>query len=361
MAAPPEALLVRATSITTEPTEFDYILVDKDKRFLEAIPREGTISSVNITVPRTGVDYPVKRLLFLNGEIITHHGIAYTLVLKLREVGARASSPEEFSALEPVEGEDLFVTHLRHALQASKIDIDSTKAHPVSPDSVYHIITAHTSRGPLKYFVKSYTKRAEYVSEAKINHKLREWQNKPGHPQCLLVADADFSFIENGRKYYFIVVPFVDGFQIDQLKGDELNIREVITGLTVLLEFYRDTQETRPLHLDDPTEIRFWHRDLHVGQILFGTTTRVFYLLDFGNSHLEYYEMEGIKTTITGSSGSIPRLMEVARLIEMFIDLAKKLPDSDDKKSFLGVAKKAKRAFTGAFAMWKVVDELRRL
>jgi len=196
----------------------------------------------------------------------------------------------------------------------------------VTQDKNYYRVHADNQ----DFFLKEYSGVEEWRGEVVINSYLYKWsQGKntdpvTGRPVSSVLLLALFGFqarklSADGDRVYFIVFEHQPVIKISDLStshaGVEIPAAVFGDGLRSILLFYIYTSPNLPW---GPTSVRFWHRDLHGGQILYITDQNRFVLCDFGNSHLEAFAAPPTVIKICNSKSSSPRTEEVQNIISLF-------------------------------------------
>eukprot|EP00026_Physarum_polycephalum_P009904 Phypoly_transcript_10042.p1 GENE.Phypoly_transcript_10042~~Phypoly_transcript_10042.p1 ORF type:complete len:392 (+),score=27.49 Phypoly_transcript_10042:136-1311(+) len=178
--------------------------------------------------------------------------------------------------------------------------------------------TTHEDGSVYDWFVKVYSDRDSFEIEEENNRVLSVWQF---HRNITTLLTATFHFrgrfMEGEPHQYFLVFRYIDHVNVSEVgKRTDFSDVDIGRGLLALLNVVVRTVPSGAGLTPDMSVVRFWHKDLHEGQVLFDVTTKQCFLADFGNSHLEY--LEGRKRSIIGSSSSTPSEAEHEKILVMF-------------------------------------------
>lgn len=319
----------------SDPTSNLYFFnADESISFLLG-PKE-TLEKLNITVlhdvefPRLMPGSPIEELEYGDGRVIQYQGRVFLLKLQPKQRALPGPLPVKYSENPLTEEEEnlggeywfrfLYREFRNRGIQLTKIESSPLRKHPrIGSRGFLEVTTTDAVQDEQKWFIKTYGEQRDFENEAENNRVLATWQQL-NKTDVLLTASFYFSgrFSYSAQPAYFLGFPFVPHVTARHV-GEQENFtaEDIARGLVRVLEVFVHTAPGGLL-TPDMSAVRFWHKDLHSDQIIFDTTTKKCYLVDFGNSHLEY--MEGRKRSITGSSSSVPSVAEHSTIVKIFIE-----------------------------------------
>jgi len=113
----------------------------------------------------------------------------------------------------------------------------------------------------------------------------------------------------------FLAFPYIRGRSLEKvLKSDDrefLSDEDLLEGLLHLLIAFTATSPSTPLLTEET--VRFWHRDLKPDQVVIDESSKIFYLVDFGISQIEY--KQGIRKEVVESSSTTGYESDLAKIL----------------------------------------------
>lgn len=328
------------TPASSDPNSTIY-MYNKDESIQFSLTRQSTIQENQIEIlfdpAKLAIlpNSPCVNLLYVDGRVIKMQNLVLLLKVppKKRQLLGPLPLNYDHAPIDNSIEDSPYYWHyyFRHALQKIlKIHPVTITSSPIKPHRIMPtrgFITAttiDTLGNTQKWFIKTYTDLIDFENEAHNNRILSIWQQR-NKISVLLTASFHFAgqLNKNGTPVYFLCFEYIEHITLDQIVScDQFSAEQITLGLVQILEVFARTAPGKGMLTNDMSVIRFWHKDLHPKQIIFELKSKTAYLIDFGNSHLEY--VDGRKRIIVGSSSSIPQLEEHINITKMFLNALKK-------------------------------------